>query len=185
MASAGQGEFGVRTVVASVGTDHHPFDRLVRWLDRWAADRPDVAVFIQRGTSTAPQHVDSAEIVAHGELLRLFSSADVVVSHGGPSTVMDARSSGRLPIVVARDPEQGEHVDGHQIRFADHLAEHGLARLAGSEAALRDLLDAALDDPSPFILDRAIEEAPPGIVQFGAVVDELLGVTTPIDGERR
>ena len=30
-------------VVVSVGTDHHPFDRLVEWVDRWAGEHPDVS----------------------------------------------------------------------------------------------------------------------------------------------
>lgn len=181
----GRDEHGVYTVVVSVGTDHHPFDRLVQWIDEWAALHPDVSIFMQRGTSTTPRRVASAEIVAHGDLLRLFAAADVVVSHGGPSTVMDARSSGRLPIVVPRDPSRGEHVDGHQMRFADHLDSHGLARLASSEFELRELLDAALDDPSSHHIDRADAASPSGVARFGAVVDELLGVTTPIDGDQR
>ena len=173
------------SVVVSVGTDHHPFDRLVRWIDQWAIVHPDVSVFVQRGTSTAPERVPSAELVTHGELRELFAAADVVVSHGGPSTVMDARSSGRLPIVVPRDPERGEHIDGHQMRFADHLELHGLARLAGSEFEFRQLLGEALADPSEFRIDRTTPQAPSGVVQFGAVVDDLLGVHTPINNEPR
>ncbi len=143
------------------------------------------SVYVQSGTSSPPERVKGADIVAHDELLRLFSAADVVVSHGGPSTVMDARSSGRLPIVVPRDPARGEHVDGHQMRFADHLELHGLARLAGSEFEFRELLDEALEHPSTFRIDRTQAVAPSGVVRFGAVVDGLLGVTTPIDDDPR
>lgn len=168
-------------VVVSVGTDHHPFERLIEWTDQWSALHPDRTVFIQRGTSTSPRNVPSADIVGHGELLRLFSASTVVVSHGGPSTVMDARASGCLPIVVPRDPDRGEHVDGHQMRFADHLELHGLARLAGSEYEFRQLLDEAMDAPGSFSIDEAELEAPSGVVEFGSVVDALLGVSTPIE----
>jgi len=186
MAATSESNAGKRyRIVVSVGTDHHPFDRLVQWVDQWSALHPEVTIFMQCGTSTVPSRVPSAEIVAHGELLDLFASADVVVSHGGPSTVMDARGSGRLPVVVPRDPGRGEHIDGHQMRFADHLELHGLARLAGSEFEFRQLLDEALEDPSAFCIDWAEAEAPSGVVQFGAVVDQLLGVNTPIDGEAR
>lgn len=173
-------EPGGHAVVVAVGTDHHPFDRLVRWIDEWAVRRPDVSVFVQRGTSVSPQRLDSVEIAGHGELLRRFASAEIVVSHAGPSTVMDARKSGRLPIVVPRDPERGEHVDGHQMRFAEHLSLHGLARVAGSEFEFRQLLDAALEDPAAYQIDEPTEASPSGVIRFGAVVDRLLGVTTPI-----
>ncbi len=168
-------------VVVSVGTDHHPFDRLVRWADQWAALHPDRSIFVQRGSSDAPENVPSSDIVAHPDLLGMFSSSVVVVSHGGPSTVMDARTSGRLPIVVPRNPDRGEHVDGHQMRFADHLELHGLARLAGSEYEFRELLDEAMESPESFRIDAGEADAPSGVVEFGSVVDSLLGVTTPID----
>ena len=172
------------TVVVSVGTDHHPFDRLVQWVDQWAASHPNIAVFVQRGTSEAPANVASAETVAHGDLLRLFARASVVVSHGGPSTVMDARAAGRLPIVVPRDPHSGEHVDGHQMRFADHLELYGLARLASSEFEFGRLLDEAVEQPTDFHINRTGADAPSGVAEFGAVVDRLLGVSTPVEIDR-
>ncbi len=71
------------------------------------------------------------------------------------------------------------------MRFADHLELHGLARLAGSEFEFRQLLDEALADSSQYRIDRGDESAPSGVVQFGAVVDGLLGVSTPVDGDPR
>lgn len=184
MADLPSSEQPTYAVVVSVGTDHHPFERLVEWTDQWAALHPDRKVFLQRGTSKAPENVVSADIVAHGELLRLFSTSIVVVSHGGPSTVMDARASGRLPIVVPRDPDRGEHVDGHQMRFADHLELHGLARLAGSEFEFRQLLDEAMEQPEAFRINEAEVDAPSGVVEFGSVVDRLLGVSTPAEKDQ-
>lgn len=175
----------VYTVVVAVGTDHHPFDRLVGWIDDWAALHPDVSVFVQRGTSSTPQHVASADIVGHAELLRLFASSQIVLSHAGPSTVMDARKSGRLPIVVPRDPARGEHIDGHQMRFADHLELHGMATVAGSEFEFQRLLDDALEEPATHRLGPPSDESPSGVIRFGAVVDDLLGISTPIDSDPR
>ena len=166
-------------VIVAVGTDHHPFDRLVGWVDRWAERNPGAAVLVQRGTSAPTVHCPSVELLPHPELCERFARAAAVVSHGGPSTVMDARMGGRMPIVVARDPAIGEHVDGHQLRFAEHLRRHELARVADDEAALHDLLDEAIVDPDRFLvpLDRA---ASGGVVGFGRVVDRLLGTTTPL-----
>ena len=107
------------------------------------------------------------------------------MSHGGPSTVMDARASGRLPIVVPRDPDRDEHVDGHQMRFADHLELHGLARLAGSEFEFRQLLDEAVADPAKFQIDNADGGAPSGVVEFGAVVDKLLDAAKSTERDPR
>jgi UDP-N-acetylglucosamine transferase subunit ALG13 len=166
-------------VVVAVGTDHHPFDRLVGWVDEWAAANPRVSVLVQRGTSAPTGHCPSVDLVPHGELCQHFADSVVVVSHGGPSTVMDARMVGRLPVVVARDPDLGEHVDDHQQRFARHLDRHGLARVANDRDSLHRWLDEALDHPERFAvpLDAA---AIRGVTEFGSRLDELLGTSTPM-----
>ncbi|MFV0526051.1 MAG: glycosyltransferase [Acidimicrobiales bacterium] len=166
-------------VVASVGTDHHPFERMVGWMDEWAAEHPEVEVLIQRGTAAETTVASSVPLIPHAELCLRFSAAVAVVTHGGPSTVMDARAMGRLPIVVPRRPERGEHVDEHQIRFAAHLERHGLARVANERERLEAELAAALEDPDRFTVPVS-PDAIPGLVAFGTVADRLLGVTTEL-----
>lgn len=167
-------------VVVSVGTDHHRFDRLVQWTEEFAASRSDVFFIVQRGTSRTPKGVTSQELIPHKDIQEMFRRAAVVVSHGGPSTVMDARAQGRLPVVVARNPEFGEHVDGHQMRFAAHLAANGIAKVANSETEFVSLLTEALADPKSFAIELADVSVPPGVVRMGQVLDGLLGVTTPL-----
>jgi UDP-N-acetylglucosamine transferase subunit ALG13 len=171
-------------VIVSVGTDHHRFDRLIQWTEEFAATRPEVAFVVQRGTSRSPKGVTSQELIPHQEIQEMFRRAVVVVSHGGPSTVMDARGQGRLPIVVPRNPEFGEHVDGHQMRFATHLDTNGIARVANTQDEFVDLLSQALENPADFAIDIADVIVPPGVLRLGQVLDEILGVTTPIDGVR-
>lgn len=171
---------GKPLVVVSVGTDHHRFDRLIQWTEDLAASRPDVTFVVQRGTSRKPQGLASQELIPHADIQAMFRSAVVVVSHGGPSTVMDARAQGRLPIVVPRNPEFGEHVDGHQMRFAAHLDTNGIAKVAHTEVDFNRLVCEALDDPSLTALSVAEVSVPPGVVRFGQVMDDLLGVTTPL-----
>ena len=167
------------TVVVSVGTDHHRFDRLVRWMDAWADANPAIEVIVQRGSAAPTTTADSQPLIPHGELCGLFAEADVVITHGGPSTVMDARAAGRLPIVVARDPRHGEHVDAHQLVFAEHLDRHDLAIVVGDVGDLDAAIRRAIDEPERHVV--AVDDAPPpGITTFGRVVDELLGATTSI-----
>ena len=81
-------------VVVSVGTDHHRFDRLVTWIERWSRPIPGVRVIVQRGTAEPLSGLESHAVIPHDELCELFADATVVVTHGGPSTVMDARAAG-------------------------------------------------------------------------------------------
>lgn len=112
-----------------VGTDHHPFARLVGWADARQRAYPDEVVTVQHGYTPAPATATGVRLVAPDELNALLESSDVVVTHGGPGTVMGARNAGHHPLVLPRDPRHGEHVDEHQLRFSRWAADKGLVDL--------------------------------------------------------
>ncbi len=161
-------------VVVTVGTDHHPFDRLIGWVDAWAALHPGVRVLVQRGESAVPIHLESVEMIGYDELVAAMASADAVVAQGGPGGIMDARSVGHRPIVVPRRGTLGEHVDDHQVAFTNWMAERDLVWLVTSASELTELLNQAMDDP------QALRIPPDGgavevtISAFRAVVEPLL-----------
>lgn len=160
-------------VVVSVGTDHHRFDRLIDWIDSWTAAHPEVEVLVQRGSSRRPRTARSEELLGYDDLVAAMAGADAVVVQGGPAGIVDARGAGHRPVVVARRPELGEHVDGHQVTFTRWMAERGQIDLADDEATLHRLLDEALADPARF---RVTEHRgpSPAVAAFAAVVDPLL-----------
>ncbi len=160
-------------VMVTVGTDHHPFDRLIRWIDEWRDDHPEVHILVQRGTSRPSRHGSSPELVPYEELCELFRQSTVVVSHGGPATIMDALAAGRLPIVVPRDPGLGEHIDGHQLSFAEHLRRRGLGAVATTKAELSAAIDRALADPDSFAVS-VHDQVSDGVARFAEIVDEML-----------
>jgi len=115
-------------VLVMVGTDHHPFDRLVDWADEVAVRHPDLHVLVQYGASRAPAVAEGIAFLRHEELTALLGRAGAVLCHGGPGTIMDARDAGHVPLCVPRDPARGEHVDGHQQRFVSLVASTGVVR---------------------------------------------------------
>lgn len=132
------------SVLALVGTDHHPFDRLVDWIDEAAARRPDVHFLMQYGDGRAPVLAEGHRFLAHDRLKTEMGQSAVVVCHGGPGTIMDARAVGHIPICVPRDPHLGEHVDGHQLRFARLVDAAGVVRAVHDATGFQTALDAAL-----------------------------------------
>lgn len=135
-------------VAVFVGTDHHPFDRLVSSVDDWLETTDlDARVVIQHGSSAPPREAEGVPIVAHDEVARIMRDAEVVVCHGGPATIADARAAGKKPMVMPRDPGRGEHVDNHQMLFAARLAKSGLVTLVQDEAQLVHALEVAASQP--------------------------------------
>lgn len=124
------------SILVLTGTDHHPFTRAVRWAESWVARHPDSDVYVQHGFSEAPMLVRGDAFVDQHTLRRMLRHADIVICHGGPGSVTDARTAGHRPIVLPRDPERGEHVDDHQQRFAAWAADKGLIEACGDVTEL-------------------------------------------------
>lgn len=160
-------------VFVTVGTDHHAFDRLVEWVDAWAAGRDDVEVLVQHGTSAAPEHGHGTPYLTYDAMVDAFSGSDVVVCHGGPATIMDARHAGRLPLVLPRSGDRGEHVDNHQVRFTSRLAELEQIVLIQRIGDLHTALDLAVTDRGRFQLPADRSDTLDAVVAFADVVAEL------------
>ncbi|MGH2944711.1 MAG: glycosyltransferase [Solirubrobacteraceae bacterium] len=169
-------------VFATVGTDHHPFDRMIRWVDRWLGANVDRGVtgFVQTGTSASPQRARSADYLGYEQMEAAMRDAIAVVTHGGPGSIMLCSYLGKKSIVVPRRASLGEHVDDHQVLFSRRLAAEGQIELAETEERLGELLDRALVHgatlASPSERDRVARTAK----RFERLVDELL-TRRPLD----
>lgn len=154
-------------VLVSVGTDHHPFDRLLAWIEDAAARHPGCTFTVQSGATTPRPGLPSSAYMPRAEMDAAFAAADVVVCHGGPATINEARRHGCQPIVAPRDPALGEHVDDHQQRYSAALGRAGLVRLAPDRETFDRLLDAAIADPSAFLATEDDQD------EIAATVDRI------------
>lgn len=122
-------------IFATVGTHEQQFNRLVEAVDRIAAHND---VFIQTGYSTyVPEHCEHSTMIGYDDMVERVVSADVVVTHGGPGSIMLALEMGKVPIAVPRLKAYGEHVNDHQLAFCTMMDDLGRCSL---------LLDASLMD---------------------------------------
>ncbi|MEU2945971.1 glycosyltransferase [Nocardiopsis alba] len=162
-------------VVVSVGTDHHAFDRLVRWIDDYARRHPDLSILVQYGHGSAPERASGVPFLPGDELTEAMRHARVVVAHGGPGTITQARSAGRMPIVVARDPELEEHVDDHQLLFVERMEGAGRIRGCSTAQQLHTFIDKALASPEDF---RVAPETDGGAERAALRAGELIDLVT-------
>lgn len=112
-------------------------------------------------------------MLAPEELSSLMREAEIVICHGGPATISEARTLGKLPIVVPRSCKHGEHVDDHQLAYARRLAQEREVVLVEDPAELPAIISAfpsiRKSYPTPQGVDtrRAVE-------RFARIADELL-----------
>jgi len=168
-------------IVVTVGTDHHPFDRLIGWTNDWLREHPEhvQGAFVQSGAASVVPACPASRFVAAGHLSALLDSADVIVCHGGPASIAEAWARGRLPIAVPRLPRLGEHVDDHQVDFCRKVAELGRIRLAQTPADFAGLLDQAARDHTCFRADLPQADIDAAIARFGELVDDLVSRSRP------
>lgn len=167
---------GLRIVV-TVGTDHHPFDRLIAWTNDWLAQHPDRVhrVFVQAGPASVVPACPYTRFLETVKLDALLDEADVVVCHGGPGSIADAWARGHIPIAVPRLRRFGEVVDDHQVDFCRKLAEFGRIRMAEESAGLAGLLDDADRNNDLFRVTDFTLNLDAAVMRFGELVEELMG----------
>lgn len=110
-------------ILVTVGTHEQPFNRLVEYMDKWAKEN-DEEVVIQTGFSTyKPQTAKWQKLFPYNEMAENVKKARIVITHGGPSSFIMPLQVGKIPIVVPRKHEFGEHVNDHQVDFCNQVAK--------------------------------------------------------------
>jgi UDP-N-acetylglucosamine transferase subunit ALG13 len=104
-------------IFVTLGTHPAPMDRLVLALDALAT--PDEEIVIQAATvGCKPNHVTLVPVLAADQFEDHLRQSDLLICHGGPSTIISALKTGHPLLVVPRRHCYGEHVDDHQVEFA-------------------------------------------------------------------
>lgn len=109
------------------------FDRLVGWVDAWAAKRDRDDVVAQIGPSDyQPRQLKVIPFMTPPEFRARLAEADVVVAHAGMGSIINALELGKPILVVPRHGEWEETRNDHQIATANRLGAEGLVTVADS-----------------------------------------------------
>jgi UDP-N-acetylglucosamine transferase subunit ALG13 len=142
-------------IFVTVGTDQ-PFDRMVRVIDSWAAERERTDIFAQIGDGGwEPQAFPYANYLSPPEFMERFREARVIVAHAGMGTILSALHHGKPILVMPKKASLGEQRNEHQLATARRLNQMGKIHVAFDEAELRVKLDhldemIAKDSIAPF-----------------------------------
>mgnify|MGYP000023690079 FL=1 len=106
-------------IFVTVGTHEQPFNRLIKEVDRLVAEgKIKEKVVIQTGFSTyIPKHCEWYKMMSFNEMQTAYQTARIIITHGGPSSFLEALQYGKVPIVVPRQVEFNEHINNHQVDF--------------------------------------------------------------------
>jgi beta-1,4-N-acetylglucosaminyltransferase len=132
-------------ILVTVGNHVQPFDRLVKGMDKLAA-QIDEEVVIQSGYATyEPRYARHFRFTSGKEMQELTRAARVQVCHAGSGSIISALRLGKPLVVVPRRVQYHEHIDDHQLQLADAVEKQGKL--------------VAVPDPTPEALWQAIQKA--------------------------
>lgn len=135
-----------RPRIVSIGNDRDRDPQtLFRAFSRVLAARPDTEIVVQTSAEGAPDGVQVAPRMSHGELRELYATASVVATAtrpnlhvSGMTVTLEALATGR-PVVNTGTPGMSQYVD-------EGLTGHLVT--VGDADAMADRLIALLDDPA-------------------------------------
>lgn len=112
-------------IFVTVGTHEQQFDRLIKGIDE-LKQRGIINedVIMQTGFCTyEPRFCSWKNLFPYQDMCEYVRNARIVITHGGPSSFIMPLQIGKIPIVVPRQEKFGEHVNNHQVEFANAVAE--------------------------------------------------------------
>ena len=139
-----------------------PFDRLIRAMDAWAAERaPETELLAQIGACAyEPRNMPWVRRLDQADFARTVARADLVVAHAGMGSVITAGRFGKPIVVLPRRRDLGELTTDHQLATAGWLRDRPGIHVADRDADLGPAIAGALarrDDDRPHLAPTAPE----------------------------
>jgi UDP-N-acetylglucosamine transferase subunit ALG13 len=113
-------------ILVITGLHKQQFERLVKKMDEIANETREEIVIQIGHTNYRPKCASFFSFLDNKEIEELYEKADIVVTHGGVGSIMDALSHNKPVIAVPRLAEFGEHVDNHQLDIVRCFSKLGL-----------------------------------------------------------
>ena len=106
------------------GTHEQAFNRLIRKMDELVESGVITEeVIAQIGYETEePKHIKWERLFPYEMMSELYDQARIIITHGGPASFIMALEKNKIPIVVPRKAELGEHINDHQVIFCNEVA---------------------------------------------------------------
>ncbi|MDJ0673826.1 MAG: glycosyltransferase [Calothrix sp. MO_167.B42] len=145
-------------ILMTLGTIPFPFDRAILWLRILLNSKIiNEPVFLQYGNSNIsfiknhPLVTLEPTITSH-DWNKLVDESRLVISHAGQGSTRMLAARGARFLLLPRLKSFGEHIDNHQLLFAQSLAQFGIDHFVAL-----DRLEKAILNPPPAFQGKLFE----------------------------
>ena len=115
-------------IFITLGSQKFQFNRLLKAVDKLVANATITdKVFAQIGYSDYnPQNYQFTRFLDRDEFAKIIEEADIVITHGGTGSIMEAVKKGKKVIAIPRRMKYGEHIDDHQLQVVRQFKDLNL-----------------------------------------------------------
>ena len=108
-------------IFVTVGTHTDQFDRLIKRIDE-IAPKIKEKIIIQRGfTKYVPKNVEFFEFT--DDMDHYYKNARIVIAQSATSLIEFILNYGKPVITVPRESKYKEHINDHQVEFAEYFSK--------------------------------------------------------------
>lgn len=128
----------------SVGNAQQPFNRFLKNVAAIALKLPQ-PVIVQHGHTPFECPVCKAKaFMGMEEFSSNIRDAELLIMHAGAGSIIHAIEAGKVPVVMPRRVSFGEHINDHQVQFAEALSKAGKVVMIENLEELEDAVKKAL-----------------------------------------
>ena len=115
-------------IFITLGSQKFQFNRLLKAVDKLVENATITdKVFAQIGYSDYnPQNYQFTRFLDRDEIAKIIEEADIVITHGGTGSIMEAVKKGKKVIAIPRRMKYGEHIDDHQLQVVRQFKDLNL-----------------------------------------------------------
>jgi UDP-N-acetylglucosamine transferase subunit ALG13 len=114
-----------------------PFDRLLKTIDQMAGEFVDVEFVVQAlKTTYTAKNIKVLDFISPGDFDNYIDSAELIVSHAGMGTIINAMVKKKPIVVMPRLFKYNEHRNDHQLATAKKMDSLGYVDVAYDEIEL-------------------------------------------------
>ena len=114
-------------IFITLGTQDKPFNRLLEAVQKQIDNKKIKGkVIVQAGcTKFESKDMEIFDLIPMEEFEKNISECDILITHGGVGSIVDALKRNKVVIAAARLEKYGEHVNDHQLQIIKNFSEAG------------------------------------------------------------
>ena len=130
-------------IFITLGSQKFQFNRLLKAVDKLVENATITdKVFAQIGYSDYnPQNYQFTRFLDRDEFAKIIEEADIVITHGGTGSIMEAVKKGKKVIAIPRRMKYGEHIDDHQLQVVRQFKDLNLICECDDAEKINDALN--------------------------------------------